>query len=125
MPIGQWVLRSACAQLAAWSHDPRLANVHIAVNVSARQFRHPDFVASVVDALNHAGVRPHLLELELTETLVLDNVDDSVGKMHQLRTKGVRFSVDDFGTGYSSLAYLGRLPFDCLKVDQRFVRNLL
>ncbi len=124
VPIGQWVLRSACAQLAAWSRDPQLENVHIAVNVSARQFRHPDFVASVVDALNHAGVRPHLLELELTESLVLDNVDDSVAKMHLLRTKGVRFSVDDFGTGYSSLAYLTRLPLHQLKIDQSFVRNL-
>ncbi|SFE30711.1 bifunctional diguanylate cyclase/phosphodiesterase [Paracidovorax konjaci] len=124
VPIGQWVLRTACAQLAAWSRDPRLAQVHIAVNVSARQFRHPDFVASVFDALHHAGVRPHLLELELTESLVLDNVDDSVAKMHLLRTKGVRFSVDDFGTGYSSLAYLTRLPLHQLKIDQSFVRNL-
>ncbi|CAM3355295.1 EAL domain-containing protein [Paracidovorax anthurii] len=124
MLIGQWVLRTACAQLAAWSRDPRLSQVHIAVNVSARQFRHPDFVASVFDALHRAGVRPHLLELELTESLVLDNVDDSVAKMHLLRTKGVRFSVDDFGTGYSSLAYLTRLPLHQLKIDQSFVRNL-
>ncbi|BFO56710.1 EAL domain-containing protein [Acidovorax sacchari] len=124
VPIGQWVLRTACAQLAAWSSDPRLSNLHIAVNVSARQFRHPDFVASVVEALQHAGVKPHLLELELTESLVLDNVDDSVAKMHLLRTKGVRFSVDDFGTGYSSLAYLTRLPLHQLKIDQSFVRNL-
>ncbi|ADX47272.1 diguanylate cyclase/phosphodiesterase with PAS/PAC sensor(s) [Paracidovorax avenae ATCC 19860] len=124
VPIGQWVLRTACAQLAAWSGDPRLAGLHIAVNVSARQFRHPDFVTSVVEALQHAGVKPHLLELELTESLVLDNVDDSVAKMHLLRTKGVRFSVDDFGTGYSSLAYLTRLPLHQLKIDQSFVRNL-
>ncbi len=103
---------------------PRLAHLHVAVNVSARQFRHPDFVASVVEALQHAGVKPHLLELELTESLVLDNVDDSVAKMHLLRTKGVRFSVDDFGTGYSSLAYLTRLPLHQLKIDQSFVRNL-
>ncbi|ABM34042.1 EAL domain-containing protein [Paracidovorax citrulli] len=124
VPIGQWVLRTACVQLAAWSRDPRLAHLHVAVNVSARQFRHPDFVASVVEALQHAGVKPHLLELELTESLVLDNVDDSVAKMHLLRTKGVRFSVDDFGTGYSSLAYLTRLPLHQLKIDQSFVRNL-
>ncbi|AVS99792.1 diguanylate cyclase [Paracidovorax avenae] len=124
VPIGQWVLRTACAQLAAWSSDPRLAGLHIAVNVSARQFRHQDFVASVVEAMQHAGVKPHLLELELTESLVLDNVDDSVAKMHLLRTKGVRFSVDDFGTGYSSLAYLTRLPLHQLKIDQSFVRNL-
>ncbi|WP_284407691.1 EAL domain-containing protein [Acidovorax sp. SUPP3434] len=124
VPIGMWVLRTACEQLAEWQRDPRLRNVHVSVNVSARQFRHPDFVAGVVEVIQETGIRPHLLELELTESLVLDNVEDSVAKMHLLRTKGVRFSVDDFGTGYSSLAYLTRLPLHQLKIDQSFVRNL-
>ena len=124
VPIGMWVLRTACEQLAQWQRDPRLRNLHVSVNVSARQFRHPDFVAGVVEVIQETGVRPHLLELELTESLVLDNVEDSVAKMHLLRTKGVRFSVDDFGTGYSSLAYLTRLPLHQLKIDQSFVRNL-
>lgn len=90
----------------------------------ARQFRQRDFVQQVIDVMQETGIRPHLLKLELTESLVLDNVDDTIEKMHQLRTKGVRFSVDDFGTGYSSLAYLSRLPLHQLKIDQSFVRNL-
>ena len=92
--------------------------------MSARQFRQRDFVARVVEVLRETGARPHLLKLELTESLVLDDVDDTVAKMGQLKTKGVRFSVDDFGTGYSSLAYLTRLPLDQLKIDQSFVHNL-
>ena len=92
--------------------------------MSARQFRQRDFVARVVEVLRGTGARPHLLKLELTESLVLDDVDDTVSKMGLLKTKGVRFSVDDFGTGYSSLAYLTRLPLDQLKIDQSFVHNL-
>ena len=124
VPIGHWVLQTACEQLAAWQADPLFKDLHLSVNVSARQFRRADFVPRVVQVMQHTGIRPHLLELELTESLVLDNVDDSVAKMHLLRTKGVRFSVDDFGTGYSSLAYLTRLPLHQLKIDQSFVRNL-
>ena len=122
--IGQWVLRTACQQLALWQQDPRSSHLQLSVNVSARQFRQPEFVRQVTDILQETGVRSHLLTLELTESLVLDNVDDAIEKMHQLRTKGVRFSVDDFGTGYSSLAYLTRLPLHQLKIDQSFVRNL-
>lgn len=122
--IGQWVLRTACQQLAAWQNDPLRAQLQVAVNVSARQFRQIDFVQQVVEVMQKTGIRPHLLKLELTESLVLDNVEDTIDKMHQLRTKGVRFSVDDFGTGYSSLAYLSRLPLHQLKIDQSFVRNL-
>ena len=98
--------------------------MQLSVNVSARQFRQRDFVARVVEVLRETGARPHLLKMELTESLVLDNVDDTIAKMGMLKTKGVRFSVDDFGTGYSSLAYLTRLPLDQLKIDQSFVRNL-
>ena len=122
--IGLWVLRTACAQMAVWQDVPQCAHLQLSVNVSARQFRHPDFVRQVADALQETGAKAHLLTLELTESLVLDNVDDAIEKMHLLRTKGVRFSVDDFGTGYSSLAYLTRLPLHQLKIDQSFVRNL-
>ena len=124
VPMGHWVLRTACEQLAAWQGDPRYRHVQLSVNVSARQFRQRDFVARVVEVLRETGARAHLLKLELTESLVLDNVDDTIAKMGLLKTKGVRFSVDDFGTGYSSLAYLTRLPLDQLKVDQSFVHNL-
>ena len=124
VPIGRWVLGTACALLARWEREPHLRGLSLSVNVSARQFRQPDFVEQVTQALHHSGARAHLLELELTESLVLEDVDDSIDKMHQLRTKGVRFSVDDFGTGYSSLAYLTRLPLHRLKIDQSFVRNL-
>jgi diguanylate cyclase (GGDEF)-like protein len=124
VPMGHWVLRTACEQLAAWQGDARYRHVQLSVNVSARQFRQRDFVARVVEVLRETGARPHLLKLELTESLVLDNVDDTIAKMGLLKTKGVRFSVDDFGTGYSSLAYLTRLPLDQLKIDQSFVRNL-
>jgi len=124
VPMGHWVLRTACEQLAAWGNDARYRHVQLSVNVSARQFRQRDFVARVVEVLRETGARPHLLKLELTESLVLDNVDDTVAKMGMLKTKGVRFSVDDFGTGYSSLAYLTRLPLDQLKIDQSFVHNL-
>ncbi len=122
--IGQWVLRTACRQLAVWQNNPRASHLNLSVNVSARQFRQPDFVRQVTEILQATGARAHLLTLELTESLVLDNVDEAIDKMHQLRTKGVRFSVDDFGTGYSSLAYLTRLPLHQLKIDQSFVRNL-
>ena len=124
VPMGHWVLRTACQQLAAWQGDARLRQLQLSVNVSARQFRQRDFVARVVEVLRETGARPHLLKLELTESLVLDNVEDTIAKIGQLKTKGVRFSVDDFGTGYSSLAYLTRLPLDQLKIDQSFVRNL-
>ena len=122
--IGQWVLHSACTQLARWQEQPQWAHLQLSVNVSARQFRQSDFVHQVIETLQVTGARAHLLTLELTESLVLDNVEDAIDKMHQLRTKGVRFSVDDFGTGYSSLSYLTRLPLHQLKIDQSFVRNL-
>ena len=124
LALGDWVLRTACQQLAAWRNHPQCAHVQLSVNVSARQFRQADFVHQVIEVLQTTGAKAHLLMLELTESLVLDNVDDTVEKMHLLRTKGVRFAVDDFGTGHSSLSYLTRLPLHQLKIDQSFVRNL-
>lgn len=124
VPMGDWVLRTACQQLKAWESVPAADDLRLAVNVSARQFRSPDFVQRVRRKLQETGARPHLLELELTESLVLDNIKDAIRKMEELKALGVRFSMDDFGTGYSSLAYLTRLPLSQLKIDQSFVRNI-
>jgi len=124
LPIGQWVLEEACTQLAAWSQDPRFQDLSLAVNVSARQFRQPDFVDRVRHALQRAGALATHLKIELTESLVLDDINDSIAKMLLLREIGVSLSMDDFGTGYSSLSYLTRLPLNQLKIDQSFVQNL-
>ena len=124
LPIGQWVLETACAQLQAWEADPLRRQLQIAVNVSARQFRQADFVAQVQQTMRRHAVKSNRLKLELTESLVLDNVHDTIGKMQALKEVGVRFSLDDFGTGYSSLSYLTRLPLDQLKIDQSFVHNI-
>jgi EAL domain-containing protein (putative c-di-GMP-specific phosphodiesterase class I) len=123
-PIGQWVLETACRQIAIWENDPLLGKLSVAVKVSARQFRQANFVELVRIALDESSVHPGKLKLELTESLVLDNVEDSVSKMTQLKALGVRFSMDDFGTGYSSLTYLKRLPLDQIKIDQSFVRDI-
>jgi diguanylate cyclase (GGDEF)-like protein len=125
LPIGHWVLQSACAQLAAWSRRPEMAHLTIAVNVSPRQFQAPDFVSEVLALLDRTGVDPQGLKLELTEGILLDDVDDAVQKMQALRSRGVRFALDDFGTGFSSLGYLKRLPLDQLKIDKCFVDDLL
>ncbi|MBK9160454.1 MAG: EAL domain-containing protein [Nitrosomonadales bacterium] len=122
--IGQWVLDAACAQLRAWHADPRLRDLQLAVNVSPRQFHQPDFVWQVQETLERHGVNPLLLKLELTESMVLENVEDNIAKMVALKEVGVRFSLDDFGTGYSSLSYLKRLPLDQIKIDQSFVRDI-
>ncbi|MGM0823694.1 MAG: putative bifunctional diguanylate cyclase/phosphodiesterase [Pseudomonadota bacterium] len=124
VPIGQWVLEAACNQLDAWADDETTAQLTLAVNVSAKQFQQPDFVDSVSCALAKSGARPHLLKLELTESTVIGNVDDTIARMHQLKTLGITFAMDDFGTGYSSLQYLKRLPLDQIKIDQSFVRDL-
>ena len=122
--IGLWVLRTACQQLARWQDDDRARHLHLAVNVSARQFRQPDFMTQVSTVMHETGIQPHLLKLELTESLVLDNVIDTIAKMSALKSLGIRFSMDDFGTGQSSLSYLTQLPLDQLKIDQSFVRNI-
>ena len=125
LPLGRWVLQTACNQLVDWSGDPTTQEVSIAVNVSAREFRQPEFATQVIETLRKTGANPKRLQLELTESLLLSDVQDAVRKMEQLKALGVRFSLDDFGTGYSSLSYLKRLPLDQLKIDQSFVRDLL
>jgi EAL domain-containing protein (putative c-di-GMP-specific phosphodiesterase class I) len=124
LPIGLWVLESACATLKSWQGNPNTNSLQLAVNVSARQFRHPEFVTQVMESIRRNNIKPDLLKLELTESLVLDNITDTIRKMHELREIGVRFSLDDFGTGYSSFSYLTQLPFDQLKIDRSFVSNI-
>jgi len=125
IPMGLWVLDTACHQLAQWAQQPRLAHLSIAVNVSARQFQLLNFVDQVSELLQHSGANPARLKLELTESLLVKDVESTIAKMTRLRALGVRFSLDDFGTGYSSLTYLKRLPLDQLKIDQSFVRDIL
>ena len=124
LPIGRWVLQAACLRLKDWAGDARTRDLHLAVNVSARQFRQSDFVDQVRDALEQAGAPAAKLKLELTESLIIDDIEDAIEKMRALKRHGVGFSMDDFGTGYSSLSYLTRLPLDQLKIDRSFVRDL-
>lgn len=124
VPIGLWVLDQACATLRRWAGDPGKRELYLAVNVSARQFRQPDFVDQVSAALARHGADPRRLRLELTESLLLDKVEEVVFKMRALRLLGVRFSLDDFGTGFASLSYLKKFPFEQLKVDRSFVRDI-
>lgn len=123
--IGRWVLQSACRQLAKWSAQPDHAHLTISVNVSANQFGHPDFMQQVLAAVASAGADPCLLKLELTESILVKNPEDTIAKMDGLREHGIRFALDDFGTGYSSLSYLKRLPLNQIKIDQSFVRDVL
>ena len=125
LPLGRWVLKAACKQLAAWSARPEMAGLTMSVNVSAREFRQADFVEAVVTILEATGANPTRLKLELTESVLVDNVEDIIFKMNTLKSNRVGFSLDDFGTGYSSLSYLKRLPLDQLKIDQGFVRDIL
>ena len=124
VPLGAWVLETACAQLAAWSSQPRMRQLTLAVNVSAKQFRQPDFVQRCLEIFERTGIDPNRLKLEPTESLLHEDIEDTIAKMSALRAHGVRFALDDFGTGYSSLTYLRRLPLDQLKIDQSFVRDL-
>jgi diguanylate cyclase (GGDEF)-like protein/PAS domain S-box-containing protein len=125
VPIGLWVLQSACALLKSWQGAALTRDLTLAVNVSAKQFRSADFVAQVQRTLLDTGAEPAQLKLELTESIVLENVEDTIAKMHELKLLGVSFSMDDFGTGYSSLQYLKRLPLDQIKIDQSFVRDIV
>jgi len=124
LPIGRWVLATACVQLKAWSGDARTRGLQLAVNVSPREFREADFVDQIHRVLEASAADPTRLKLELTESLVLDNVEETIRKMLAIRKLGIAFSLDDFGTGYSSLSYLTRLPLDQLKIDRAFVLNL-
>jgi diguanylate cyclase (GGDEF)-like protein/PAS domain S-box-containing protein len=123
--LGHWVLKTACLQLAEWAEKSEYEHLTIAVNVSARQFHQYDFVDKVLQVLAETGANPARLKLELTESMLLQDIEDIITKMTILKQQGVGFSLDDFGTGYSSLSYLKRLPLDQLKIDQSFVRDLL
>jgi len=122
--IGLWVLKTSCEQLKSWQNDASTRDMTLAVNVSAKQFRQADFVSQMQRILLESGAKPSQLKLELTESTVLENVEDTISKMHELKLLGVSFSMDDFGTGYSSLQYLKRLPLDQIKIDQSFVRDI-
>ncbi|MCP4596371.1 bifunctional diguanylate cyclase/phosphodiesterase [Neptuniibacter sp.] len=124
VPIGWWILESACNQLKEWSRSDETKHLQLSVNVSARQFSQINFVEETIDILERTEIDPNLLKLELTETVVLTDVDETIAKMNELRLFGIRFSLDDFGTGYSSLSHLKKLPLEQLKIDQSFVRDI-
>jgi len=125
LPIGHWVLEEACAQLEVWQQAELTRDLVLAINVSARQFREDDFVDQVHEVIQRHAIRPNRLKLELTESLLLNNIEEMIVTMTALKELGICFSLDDFGTGYSSLQYLKRLPLDQLKIDQSFVRDIV
>lgn len=125
VPIGAWVIEQACHKLVEWQDVPEYATLTLAVNVSARQFAHKNFVEQTLDAITRIGANSNQMKLELTESLLMNDIEGSVEKIGQLKNRGFRFSLDDFGTGYSSLSYLRRLPLDELKIDRSFFSNLL
>ena len=124
LPIGHWVLETACDQIKAWQQDALTRDLVLAVNVSARQFHQPDFVAQVQAVVQRYAINPKLLKLELTEGMLLDNIEEAIATMSALNEIGIQFSLDDFGTGYSSLQYLKRLPLDQIKIDRSFIRDI-
>jgi EAL domain-containing protein (putative c-di-GMP-specific phosphodiesterase class I) len=124
IPIGNWVLETACKQLKEWQGNELTRDLLLAVNVSARQFHQPDFVENVQQIVERAGANPNHLKLELTESVIVDDIADTIEKMKALKAYGVGFSMDDFGTGYSSLSYLRRLPLDQLKIDRSFIHEV-
>lgn len=121
--LGNWALETACQRLVAWSEDPVLSDLTLAVNISARQFREPEFTTQVLGILASTQAPPHRLKLELTESLLIGDTQDTIHKMHVLKDHGIAFSLDDFGTGYSSLSYLRQLPLNQLKIDRSFVNQ--
>jgi len=125
LPLGQWILESACKQLAEWRTQPMTPEFRLAVNVSATQFRQGEFVQQLASTLRKTGADPRRLTLELTESVLLHNVEEVIEKMAALKKLGINFALDDFGTGYSSLYYLKRLPLDQMKIDRSFVRDVL
>jgi EAL domain-containing protein (putative c-di-GMP-specific phosphodiesterase class I) len=120
VPIGEWVLRQACADAAAWPTD-----IRVAVNVSPVQLRNETWMRTVISALVASGLSPQRLELEITESVLMQNNEATLRTLHGFRKLGVRIVMDDFGTGYSSLSYLRRFPFDKIKIDRSFVDNVL
>ncbi|MDB5759570.1 MAG: sensor-containing diguanylate cyclase/phosphodiesterase [Burkholderia sp.] len=122
--LGRWVLETACSQLMEWAREARTAHLTVAVNVSAQQFRHPNFVREVLDVVCESGVNPEKLKLELTETVLINDIDDAIRKMKALKDYRITFSLDDFGTGYSSLSYLRHLPLEQLKIDRSFIGRI-
>jgi EAL domain-containing protein (putative c-di-GMP-specific phosphodiesterase class I) len=125
LPLGHWVLEAACLQLVAWAERAEAKDLTLAVNVSVHQLRQRDFVAEVLAVLDRTGADPRRLKLELTESLLLDDAEDTIGKMAALKERGIGFALDDFGTGFSSLSYLKRLPLEKLKIDRSFVGEIL
>ncbi len=125
LPIGDWVIHTACRQLVAWGTSAHSEHLILAVNVSALQFRLPNIVEQILTIIKNTGANPARLKLELTESMLLEDVENTITKMAELRAHGISFSLDDFGTGYSSLSYLKRLPLDQLKIDRSFVRDVL
>ncbi len=123
IPIGQWVLETACRQAKCWQ-DLGMKNLCIAVNLSVRQFHKQDLAQRVAGALQASGLAPEHLELEITESAIMVNARESVRMLQQLKEMGIRISIDDFGTGYSSLSYLKEFPIDKIKIDQSFVENI-
>lgn len=124
LPLGRWLLDEACSQLRRWQDAPATHNLVLAVNISAKQFRQPDFTRSIQEALNRHGVSPARLKLELTESMLFEHVGETIQTMSALKAIGVKFALDDFGTGYSSIQYLKHLPLDELKIDQSFIRDI-
>lgn len=122
--IGLWVLKSVCHQLKVWEQEPGKDHLHLAVNVSARQFQQADFVEQIIDVLEAAEVNPARITLELTESMVLGNISEAISKMQALKQRGIKFAMDDFGTGHSSLSSLQKLPLDQLKIDQSFIHDI-
>src|SRR5690606_25287193 len=125
VPIGRWVLEQACLQGAAWqSSSPRTPPLKISVNLSLRQFQDPGLLDDVKRALLQSGLAPACLQLEVTESAIMRDVESTITTMRQLKELGLQLALDDFGTGYSSLAYLKRLPLDVLKIDRSFVNGI-
>jgi EAL domain-containing protein (putative c-di-GMP-specific phosphodiesterase class I) len=123
VPIGEWVLRAACLQIKAWQ-ESGYPPVHVAVNISGRQFRHVDLVRTVDQTLDETGVDPRLLSLEITESVIMHEVESTLETLYELTRMGVQLAIDDFGTGYSSLGYLKRFPIAKLKIDRSFIRDV-
>jgi len=124
LSIGQWVLDTACIQIKAWEQNSLTCNLNLAVNVSAKQLHQADFVDQVQKTVQRHGINPMRLKLELTESMLQNDIEETIANMNALKKVGIQFSLDDFGTGYSSLQYLKRLPLDQLKIDQSFVRDI-